>query len=270
MQQKHDEAKDEFERARKAVWDSKDPHEQMSNKTAKADRLRKQVTTWEKELADSLEEKEAAEAKAEACQVKIDETIDKIEDKKAEIKRLLEESTSIGEQVVGASHEGLGDLVDKHTKDTLSMFDDPLLAKNEAVRAKRPDVVHLTNAIADALQKLAQISTEVRGGLDVAKDQAAKDATAAAEEAEEKAKKSADASKAANVVRTPAQRRSPTVPGSSSSGGSSDQQRSALRSALAKPIHERNGEELVLTGRAGKFRKTDEAADDMDLSNVGC
>ena len=62
----------------------------MSNKTAKADRLRKQVTTWEKELADSLEEKEAAEAKAEACQVKIDETIDKIEDKKAEIKRLLE------------------------------------------------------------------------------------------------------------------------------------------------------------------------------------
>ena len=136
------------------------------------------------------------------------------------------------------------------------------------MRAKRPDVVQITNVIAEALQKLAEISTAVRGGLDTAKEKAAKDATAAADDAEEKAKKSADAIKAANIVKPPTQRRSPTVPGSTSSESSGDQQRSALRAALAKPIHERNGEELVLTGRAGKVRKTETAADDMDLSNV--
>ena len=105
----------------------------------------------------------------------------------------------------------------------------------------------------------------------MAKDKAAKDATAAAAEAEEKAKKSADAIKAADIVRPPPQRRSPngSSPASGASSGSSgDQQRSALQAALAKPINERNGEELVRTGRAGKVRKTESAADDMDLANV--
>lgn len=48
---------------------------------------------------------------------------------------------------------------------------------------------------------------------------------------------------------------------------------SALKAALAKPIGERNGEELVLTGRAAgkasKVRQTETAAADLDLANVG-
>ena len=151
------------------------------------------------------------------------------------------------------------------------MFDDPLLASDETVRANRPDVLQLTNVIADALKKLSDISTTVKSGVDTAKEKAAKDAAAAAVEAEEKAKVSADASKAADVVMPTAHRRAPASPpagGAASSGSSSDQQQSALRAALAKPISERNGEELVLTGRAGKVQKTDTAAEDMELSNV--
>ena len=51
---------------------------------------------------------------------------------------------------------------------------------------------------------------------------------------------------------------------------SNDQERKLeLQAALAKPINERNGEEVVLTGRAGKLRKPALAADDMELANVG-
>ena len=63
-QKKHDEAKDGYEKARQAVWDSKDPHEPMSKKTSKADRLRKLVSSMEKELAESMEEKARGESGA--------------------------------------------------------------------------------------------------------------------------------------------------------------------------------------------------------------
>ena len=166
----------------------------------------------------------------------------------------------------------MGDIVDKYTKITLSMFDDPLLANDETVRAKRPDVLALTNAVAEALQKLSEIETTVRTGLDTAKVDVAQAASKKAAEAQDLAKKSADANKAAEVVIPPVHRRSPnasTTAGQPSSSGSNDQQRKLeLQAALAKPINERNGEELVLTGRAGKSRKTARAADDMELANV--
>ena len=128
-------------------------------------------------------------------QAKVDEVIEKIEAAKVDTRRLLEESPSIREKVVGATPEGLGELVDKQCASTLSMFDDPLLKNDETVRAKRPDVVTLTNAITDASRKLAEINTTVATGLEGAKEKAAKNAEAAAAEARDKEKVAADARK---------------------------------------------------------------------------
>ena len=258
-QQSHDEAKEEFEKARQAVWDSKDPHEQMSKKTAKADRLNRLVATLEGELLEQMQEKAAAEKLAEEYQTKVDATIQRIEETKALRQRLHEESQSIREKVVGASPEGIGGLVEKQCKSTLSMFDDPLLKDDESVKAKRPDVVHLTNAIADALSKLAEITATVGVGLDAAKAKATNDAAAATAEAKAKHKTVADATKAADVIKTRT---------AASSSSSVTPERSFLDAAMAKPLEERTGDELVLTGKAGKVRKTDAVADDLDLANV--
>ena len=254
--------------------DAKGPHEQMSKKSAKADRLHRHVATMEGELSAHMLAKAAAEEEAVECQGKVDAVIEKIEETKIEIRRLLEESHSIREKVVGANPEGLSTLVDKQCAATLGLFDDPLLQGDETVRAKRPDVLQLTQTIAAALQQLVSINATVATGLDEAKEKAAKDAKTAAAEAREKEKVAADASKAADVIIRPK-----TSEGGSASSASvpSVQKKadeiSALKAALAKPIGERNGEELVLTGRAAgkasKVRKTETAAADLDLANVG-
>jgi hypothetical protein len=262
-QRSHDLAKELFEKARQAWWDSQDPHEQMSKKTAKADRLNRHVATMEGELSEHMLAKAAAEKQAEECQAKVDAIIEKIEAAKAEMQRLHEESHSIREKVVGATPEGLGELVDKQCAVTLSMFDDPLLKDDETVRAKRPDVVKLTSAIAEALQKLTEINATVATGLEGAKEKAAKDAEAAAAEARNKEKVAADARKAADIVKPKAAENS-----SSASSPAKAGEQTALQAALAKPIAERNGEELVLTGRSGKVRKTEAAAADLDLANI--
>ena len=174
----------------------------------------------------------------------------------------------------GANPEGLSTLVDKQCAATLGLFDDPLLQGDETVRAKRPDVLQLTQTIAAALQQLVSINATVATGLGEAKEKAAKDAKTAAAEAREKEKVAADASKAADVIIRPK-----TSEGGSASSASvpSVQEKAdeitALKAALAKPIGERNGEELVLAGRAAgkasKVRKIDTAAADLDLANVG-
>ena len=271
VQQRHDDAKVEYEKAQTAVWDSQDPHEQMSKKTGKADRVRKQVVAEEKSLAAIMQEQADAEAKADECQVKIDAKIEKIEELKKQVRRLVEESHTIGVLVVGAGHESVGEIVDKHTKDTLGIFDHPLLAGNEEVRAKRPDVLALTQSIATALQALADINGKVRVGLDEAKAAVGEATSKKEAELEELQKKSANASKAADVVIPAVRRRSPKTEGAgggSSSGDADQKAKAELQAAFAKPSNERNGEELLLTGRAGKSRKTARAADDMELSNV--
>ena len=139
------------------------------------------------------------------------------------------------------------------------MFDDPLLNDDESVKAKRPDVVHLTNAIADALSKLAEITATVGVGLDQAKAKATNDAAAATVEAKAKHKTVADATKAADVIKTRT---------AASSSSSVTPERSFLDAAMAKPLEERTGDELVLTGKAGKLRKTDAVVEDLDLANV--
>ena len=152
----------------------------------------------------------------------------------------------------------------------MQVFDDPLLAGDETVRAKRPDVLAFTNTIAQALHGLTAISNTVRSGLDTAKAAVVEATSKKAAELEELEKKTADAPKAAEVLIPAARRRSPNTEtgGGSSSGGNDRQQKAELEAAFAKPINERNGEELLLTGRAGKHRKTARAADDMGLSNV--
>ena len=149
------------------------------------------------------------------------------------------------------------------------MFDDPLFKADETVRAKKPEVVSLTQIIADSLQKLAAINATVAAGLDTAKEKAANDAEAAAAEARNKEKVAADAKKAADTVVRP----KTAEGGSSASSSEKADEPTALQAALAKPIGERNGEELVLTGRAAgkasKVRKTETAAADLDLANVG-
>lgn len=64
-QASHDLAKQQFEKARQAWWDAKDPHEQMSKKSAKADRLHRQVATMEGELSAHMLAKAAAEKETE-------------------------------------------------------------------------------------------------------------------------------------------------------------------------------------------------------------
>ena len=164
----------------------------------------------------------------------------------------------------------MGEIVDKHTKDTLGIFDHPLLAGNEEVRAKRPDVLALTQSIATALQALADINGKVRIGLDEAKAAVVEDTSKKEAELEELQKKSANASKEADVVIPAVRRRSPKTEGAGggSSGDADQKAKAELQAAFAKPINERNGEELLLTGRAGKSRKIARAADDMELSNV--
>ena len=78
-QASHDLAKQQFEKARQVWWDVKDPHEQMSKKSAKADRLHRHVATMEGELSAHMLAKAAAEKEAEECHGKVDAVIDKIE-----------------------------------------------------------------------------------------------------------------------------------------------------------------------------------------------
>ena len=42
----------------------------------------------------------------------------------------------------------------------------------------------------------------------------------------------------------------------------------SLDDALAKPIHERDEDEVLATARAGKQAKTSNAAEDMEMFNV--
>ena len=165
---------------------------------------------------------------------------------------------------MGATAEGLGDLVEQQCKGTLNMFDDPLLAADETVRAKRPDVLHITNAIAEALHKLAAITATVKSGLDAAKERAAKEAETAAADAKNKDNIYANAVKAADLVKPKGAEAGGSTSSSSTGGG----KQTPLEAAMAKPIAERNGEELVLAGRAGEQRKTETAAADLDLANV--
>ena len=262
----HDHAKTLFEQARQAVWDSKDPHEQMSKKTSKSDRLHRKVTTMERELKEHMEEKQVAEKKAEECQSKIDTVIDEIDTTKAEIQKLLEESHTIREKMVGSNPEGIGELVDKQCASTLGMFDDPLIKELEDVRSKRVDVVALTSVVADALRQLALVTAQVKAGLDAAKEKAALDAEKASAEAREKEKTAANARKAADVVARQNESSSSAKGPDPAAEQAKDQ--SALAAALAKPISERSGEELCLTGRAGKRAKTETEAMGQDLPNV--
>ena len=261
----HDRAKDLFEKARQAVWDSKDPHEQMTKKSLKSDRLHRKVVSMEKEVAEHMEEKLAAEQKAEECQSKIDKTLDEIDETKAEIQKLLEESHTIREKMVGSNPEGLGELGDKQCAITLGMFDDPLVSTDECARAKRPEVVQLTNTVGEALRALALITSQIKGGLDEATKKAAAEAEKSAADTKEKEKTLATAKKAADVVKS---KQGDSGPSSSAPAGAERSGKSALEAALAKPISQRNGEELRITGRAGKVRKTDAVAADLDLSNV--
>ena len=147
------------------------------------------------------------------------------------------------------------------------MFDDPLIAELEDVRAKKPDVVALTNTIAEALRALALVTAQVKGGLDEAKVKAAVDAEKAATEAREKEKVAANAKKAADIISRPGGgSSSSTARGSNPAAEQTEQAK--LEAALAKPILERTGEELYITGRAGKRTKTETAAIEQDLSNV--
>ena len=196
---------------------------------------------------------------------KIDTTIDEIDATKAEIRKLLEESHSIREKMVGSSPEGINELVDRQCATTLGMFDDPLISQLDDVRSKRPEVVALTNTLADALRALALVTSQVKGGLDEAKEKAAVDAEKAATEAREKERTAADARKAAAVV-TRQSEASSAAKGPSPTTEQSEQAK--LEAALAKPILERTGEELCITGRAGKRTKTEAAAIEQDLANV--
>ena len=205
----HDRAKDLFEKARQAWWDSKDPHEQMSKKSSKSDRLHRKVVSMEKEVAEHMEEKLLAEQKAEECQTKIDMALDEIDETKAEIQKLLEESHTIREKMVGSTPEGIGELVDKQCAITLGMFDDPLVSTDECVRAKRPEVVQLTNTVGEALKALALITSQIKGGLDQATKKAAAEAEKSAADTKEKEKTLANAQKAADVVKSKAERKWP-------------------------------------------------------------
>ena len=93
---------------------------------------------------------------------------------------------------------------------------------------------------------------------------AAAEAEKAAADKEAKEKTLANVKKAADVVTQ--QAGSSSSPGGSAAAEPSG--KTALEAALAKPILQRSGEELRITGRAGKIRKTETAAADLDLSNL--
>ena len=215
--------------------------------------------------------KKAAEEKVAKHQTTIDDLIEKIEAKRVEIDRLNQESFALQEQVVGAAPTGLSEFVSRTGQSMLDRLGDPLLADDDSVKRQRQEVDTVLKGIHEALTRLEAIDKTVQKGLETAKEKVAKEAEAAASEAENKAKAADTARKAADAVKTtdtPEQ----SQPGSSIAAGSRPARRSrkevVLDDALAKPIHERDEDEVLATARAGKQAKTDQGASDMDLANV--
>ena len=108
-------------------------------------------------------------------------------------------------------------------------------------------------------------------GLNTAKEAAAKATEQAATEATAKAKLHEEASKASAVFKkeTPAggDQATASQPSGRASGARSFRT-VLLADAMAKPISDRGEEELLISAKAGKVRKTEQGAADADLSNV--
>ena len=78
VQSSHDAAKECYEKARQAVLDHQDPHEQISKKSAKADRLHRHIGVLEKDLQVEMGNKAVAERRVDESQEKIVTIIEKI------------------------------------------------------------------------------------------------------------------------------------------------------------------------------------------------
>ena len=115
------------------------------------------------------------------------------------------------------------------------------------------------------------INKAVSAGLNTVKEAAAKATEQAATEATANANRHEEASKAAAVFtqETPAGGEQAT---SSQPAGRASGARSfrivLLADAMAKPISDRDEEELLISAKAGKVRKIEQGVADVDLPNV--
>ena len=83
----------------------------------------------------------------------IDNLLTKIDEAEAEQERMDSEAHAIREKMVAPTGpESLGAMVDKVCKAVVDKFDDPLVAQDETVRACRPEVVQITNMVAECLK----------------------------------------------------------------------------------------------------------------------
>ena len=118
------------------------------------------------------------------------------------------------------------------------------------------------------------INKAVSAGLNTAKEAAAKATEQATTEANAKAKQHEEASHAAAVFKkdTPAggeQSASVQAAGSRARGSGARSFRNVLLvDAMAKPIVDRDEDELLVSAKAGKVRRTERDAADLDLANV--
>ena len=256
-------------KAQQAVRDSKDPQEQLRSKSTKANRELAAKNKLVERLKDEMAEKKAAEEKAAKHQETINELIEKIETKRVEIDRLNQESFALQEQVVGTAPTGISDFVARTGQSMLTRLGDPLLANDESVKAKRTEVDTVLKGIHEALTRLEAIDQTVQKGLETAKEAAAKEAETAATEAENKAKAADTARKAAEAAK-PAEASEPSQSGQIPASGSRPARRKTvvLDAAMAKPIHDRDEDEVLATARAGKLAKTTDGAADLELANV--
>ena len=215
--------------------------------------------------------KAETEEKLKQHQVDIDELVVKIEAKKADLDRLNKEAFHVQELVVGTEPTGLDKLVERAGASVLEKFDNPLFKNNLDVLNKRTNVDTAIRQISAALQELATINKQISVGLDAAKDVAGKEAEQAATEAAEKAKVAQETIKAAEAGKQSAT----PLPAQSSGGAASTRTPSSrtfrdvvMEDALKKPIQDRDEDELLATGKGGKVRKTENAAEEAALANV--
>ena len=204
-----------------------------------------------------------------------------MQDTQAEIDKLAAEAFTLQAKVVGTPPANLPDMVGAMCKDIFGKMEDELLKEHPDVIKHKPEVEQIAQNLAKLLQQLETVSKAVTSGFETAKDVKNKKAEEAATQAEQAKQEAAQATKAAEVVKpaadTSRRGRSTVVKATAACAaqGSASQSSGSFadfkKLALAKPIGDRNAEELLATcneSRSSKVRKTELAADDLLLANV--
>ena len=188
------------------------------------------------------------------------------------------ESHVIREKLVGPTQAGIGELVDGACASVLGKFDDPLFATDPTVAQFKPEAVRITTTLAEALKALQALDAKMSSGLDDAKEAKAKKPQQAAKDASDKGKVAEAASKAAAAPRPTALARAAGSTAAPANAAGARGRQTYLQKAMAKPIGDRSGEELLATAKAEqeeeaargtKCRKTQDISEQLELANVG-